>query len=58
MWVIITIAVILFTIKLVVFPETSISMKHIFIYILGVLIILLTSGLIFLQLICVLVNIR
>jgi hypothetical protein len=42
MWVIITIAVILFTIKLVVFPEINFSLKYIFIYILGVLIILLT----------------
>ena len=42
MWVIITIAVILFTIKLVVFPEINISSKYIFNYILGVLLILLT----------------
>ena len=45
MWIIITIAVILFTIKLVVFPEINISAKYIFIYILGVLLILLTSHL-------------
>ena len=45
LWVIITIAVILFTIKIVVFPEINISSKYIFFYILGVLLILLTSHL-------------
>jgi hypothetical protein len=44
-WVIITIAVMLFTIKLVVFPEINISPMYIFIYFLGVLLILLTSHL-------------
>jgi len=41
-WLIITIAVILFTINLVVFPGINISSRYFFIYILGVILLLLT----------------